>query len=276
MSVRRRVPERWWLRGIGAGSLLSLLLVALLGIVVPIVSPYSISEFAGQPFEGPSLQHPFGSDQFGRDVFTRTFAAAPLDLGLAVLGVSVPFLVGTLVGVLIGTTRFALVDWVWMAVIEGINAFPSLVLMIAIIGAVGVGVPGIIVAIWVTSWARYARIARARASVIRETEFVQAAQLLGYSRARIIARHLIPNAYEETAAYALSDLVIVILGVAGLSFLGLGVRPPTPEWGYMLNEGRAFLDRAWWMSIFPGAILSITAVSVALLSLAAERARARP
>jgi peptide/nickel transport system permease protein len=262
----RRIPF-----GAAAGTF-TIALIVVLGFVVPIVSPYGITAFSDQAFAAPSLQHPFGTDQFGRDILTRTFAAAPLDIGIATLGVTIPFVVGTFIGALIGTTKIIAIEWIWTGLIEGINAFPGLILLIAIVSVVGLGFQGVLISIALVGWARYARIARARALIVSNAEYIQATKLLGYSRRQVLLRHLMPNVYQETAAYALSDFALVILGVAGLSFIGLGIRPPTPEWGYMLSESREFLSRAWWMSVIPGAMLSITAASVALIALSVSQA----
>jgi peptide/nickel transport system permease protein len=134
------------------------------------------------------------------------------------------------------------------------------------VAVVGPGVTGVLSAILLTNWARYARIARARAIVVNKAEYVEALSLLGYSRPRIIFRHILPNTYTETMAYALSDFVIIVTTVAGLSFLGLGIRPPDPEWGSMMSEGRLFLTQAPWIVCFPGLALSLTATGVALLA----------
>lgn len=255
-----------------AVGMTALATILSLGFLVPVVSPYGITAFVADPFLPPSLTHPFGTDQYGRDLFTRTFAAAPLDLGLALIGVVVPAVIGTLIGAVLGTTRILAVDTIINGLIEGINAFPGLVLMIAIIAIVGTGVQGIIIATILTGWAHYARVARARALVVRDAEYVQVTKLLGYSRATVLVRHIMPNVYQETASLALTSFVLVILGVAGLSFLGLGIQPPTPEWGTMLSEARFFLTQAPWMSIIPGAVLSITAVSISLIALAVSQA----
>jgi peptide/nickel transport system permease protein len=117
-----------------------------------------------------------------------------------------------------------------------------------------------------TNWARYARIARARALTLREAEFIHVTEVLGYSRLRVLLRHVLPNVYSETLAYGLSDFTIVVVAVAGLSFFGIGVRPPAPEWGAMMAEGRLFLQQAWWLTLAPGLALSLTAVGVGLLA----------
>jgi peptide/nickel transport system permease protein len=271
--MRRRLTIRG--RNIPLGAAFgasTIALIVILGFLVPVISPYGITEFSDQAFAPPTLDHLFGTDQFGRDIFTRTFAAAPLDIGIATIGVSIPFLVGTFLGALIGTTTIVAVEWVWTGLIEGINAFPGLILLIAIVSVVGLGFQGVLISTALVGWARYARIARARALIVSNAEYVQATKLLGYSRRQVLIRHLMPNVYQETAAYALSDFAIVILGVAGLSFIGLGIRPPTPEWGYMLSESREFLSRAWWMSVIPGAMLSLTAASVSLIAIAYSQA----
>lgn len=241
------------------------LVMVLSSFLVPLLSPYSTTGLIGASLEAPSSAHWFGTDNLGRDVFTRTFAAGQVTISLAVVGVLVPLIVGTLLGAMIGTTRSKAVAVVWTALIDGINAFPLIVLIIAIVAVLGPGVTGILFAILMTNWARYARIARARALIVNKTEYIQALRLLGYSRPRIIFRHVVPNTYTETRAYSLSDFVIIVITVAGLSFLGLGVRPPSPEWGAMMSDGRLFLTQAWWMVAFPGLALSLTAAGVALL-----------
>ncbi len=247
-------------------GLLIVLSVVILGAVVPALSPYDSTTTSGVALAAPSLSHLFGTDHLGRDVFTRTFAAARLDMTLALIGVLAPLLIGTLLGGVIGTTRVPVVSGVWMVVIEAINAFPMIVLVIAIVSVVGPGVQGILIGLTTTNWARYARIARTRALILREADFVSVTEVLGYSRLRILLRHILPNVYSETFAYGLSDFVMVILAVAGLSFLGVGVRPPAPEWGAMMADGRIFLRQAWWMTASPGLVLSVTAIGVALLS----------
>lgn len=243
-----------------------LLIVLASSLLVPRLSPYPSDANSGVLFAPPALAHPFGTDNLGRDVFVRTWSAGLLDIGLALAGVLVPLGVGTCIGALVGTTRSGVVSFVWLTLIEGINAFPFLVLVIGIVAAVGPGVQGILIGLALTNWARYARITRARALVIRDADFMQATRVLGYSRVRTLARHVLPNVLEEAWAYGLSDFVLVIITVAGLSFLGLGVRPPTPEWGAMMSDGRLFLARAWWITVFPGLTLAITAIGVALFA----------
>jgi peptide/nickel transport system permease protein len=247
------------------GLMISAAMVAL-SIVVPVVSPFSSTALVGPALQPPSTEFWFGTDQLGRDLFTRTFSAGRVTISLALIGVVIPLLVGTILGAVLGTTRSRVVTAIWTTLIDGINAFPLIILIIAIVAAVGPGVTGIVIAVLLTNWARYARVARARAIVVSKTEYVQALSLLGYSRPRIILKHILPNTYSETLAYAFSDFVIIVTTVAGLSFLGLGVRPPEAEWGAMISEGRLFLVQAPWIVLFPGIALSLTATGVALLA----------
>jgi len=247
-------------------GLVLIVLIILLSILVPLLSPYHAERSADTPLLRPSFAHPFGTDQLGRDLFVRAFAAARLDLLLALIGVSIPLTIGTFIGAVAGTTRIAAVSYLWRTVVDAINALPFFVLVMAIVAMLGQGVTGILVAIALTNWARYARLARARALALRDVEFIQATRLLGYSGARTLLRHVVPNVYAETLAYGLSDFALVIVAIAGLSFLGVGVRPPTPEWGAMMSEGRLLITSEPWIILFPGLLLSITAISVALVA----------
>lgn len=251
--------EAWFGLGI-------LVVVILLGILVPILSPYNPLTSAGQRLLPPSGAHPFGTDQLGRDIFTRTFASVRLDLVLALAGVSAPLLIGTILGSVVGMTRNVFVSWIWMVIIDAINAFPFLVLVIAIVAIVGPGVQGLLIGLAAVNWARYAKMVRSRALILKDAEFVQATQVLGYSRTRILFKHILPNVYPVALAYGLSDFVVVIITISGLSFLGAGVRPPTCEWGSMISEGRLYLQNQWWLTVFPGLALSVTASGVALLA----------
>jgi peptide/nickel transport system permease protein len=240
--------------------------ILALSILVPALSPYSSLKSSYDILQPPSSIHLFGTDHLGRDVFTRTFAAVQIDLGLAIFGVSLPLVVGTFIGAVLGTTNSALITLIWMMIIDAITAFPRMVIVLAIVIVVGPGAQGLIIALSLTNWARYAKISRARALALRETEFLDATQVLGYSRIRVLFRHIFPNVYSETLAYGLSDFVLVILAIASLSFLGAGVRPPTPEWGSMMSEGRHYLVVQWWATVFPGLALTATAIGIALLA----------
>lgn len=263
-SVRQ--ADKTFLVGV---CLLGLLVVA--SLLVPVLSPFDPVRGTSQPLQGPSVDHPFGTDNLGRDVFVRSLAATRLDMVLAVAAVSVSLLIGTLLGAVMGLAGRSKLSGFLSLVVDSINAFPFIVLALGVVAVIGPSPTGLLSAIIVTGWARYARVARARAAVIANADFVSAARLLGYRRWRVMMRHIFPNVYSESFAFALSELVIVVLAIAALSFLGAGVRPPTAELGAMISEGRLFLTQAWWISIFPGAVLALAALSIQLIADGYER-----
>ncbi|MEV0714563.1 ABC transporter permease [Asanoa sp. NPDC050611] len=246
-------------------------LIVLASVLVPVLSKFDPSSGTAKPMQGPSSANLFGTDNLGRDVFVRAFAATRLDMAVAMAAVGVSLVVGTLLGAVMGLGGRSKLSGLLSLVVDSINAFPFIVLALGVVAVVGPSVPGVLAAIILTGWARYARVARARAAVIANADFVHAARLLGYSRTRVMIRHVFPNVYAESFAFALSELVIVILAIASLSFLGAGVRPPTPELGAMISEGRIFLAQAWWISIFPGAVLALAALSIQLIADGYER-----
>jgi len=259
------VPYRAGRVGIWTGAAM-LLAMLVAGILVPLLSSYHPNDLVARPLQPPSATHFFGTDQLGRDVFVRVFSAVYRDLGVAFVGVAIPLVIGTLVGILLSTLRNRLVASAVNTLIEAINALPLLVLAIALIAILGPGLTSIVVILALTNWARYARIAQTRAEVVRQQGYMEAVRLLGYSRPRIYLRHFLPNVSSETIAYGLSDFILVIMLVSGLSFLSLGAAPPTAEWGVMMSEGRPFVRDAWWMTIFPGLALCWAGVSLSFLA----------
>jgi len=248
---------------VGAAMLGAMLLA---GLLVPLLSEYHPNELIAVPLQPPSLQFLFGTDQLGRDVFTRVFSAVYRDLGVAFLGVSIPLVTGTAVGVLLSvSTSRVLVAFV-TSLIDAINALPLLVLAIALIALFGPGLQSIIIVLAMTNWARYARIARTRAMLVKQQAYIEAARLQGYPAWRILLRHFLPNVSSETIAYGLSDFILVIMLISGLSYLTLGAAPPTAEWGAMMSEGRPFVQDAWWMTIFPGLALCWAGISLSFIT----------
>ena len=243
-----------------------LVAMIIMGFAVPLLSPYGSDEFVGIPYSQPSREFFFGTDQLGRDIFTRVFSAVYLDLGVAFLGVIIPLFIGSIIGIIYGLSRNRTVNNVLGTVIDAINAFPILVLAIALAAVLGPGLSTVILALAVTNWARYARIARTRTFIVGQQGYIEATQVLGYSRTRRLFRHLMPNVTSESIAYALSDLILVIMLIAGLSFLGFGAPPPTPEWGAMISEGRPAIQIAPWLVLFPGAALCWAGVSLSFIA----------
>lgn len=248
-------------KGLLAGATV-VVLILVASVVVPAVSPFDPMSGDSPPLLPPGSEHWFGTDNLGRDIFTRTFAAARLDFFIAFIGLSFPLVVGTLIGAFLGVAQKSKVAGFLGVLIEGVNAFPFIVLALGIVAVFGSGVFGVVMAIWLSRWSRYARLATPKSRVVANSEYVKAARLLGYGSGRVMVRHVLPNVYGESFAYALSDYIIMILIISSLSFLGAGVQPPTPEWGAMIADGRLFLTSSWWISIMPGVVLTITALGV--------------
>ena len=248
---------------IGAAMMLALLLARLL---IPWFGKYDANEISADQLMPPSRQYFFGTDMLGRNVFARVFNAVFIDIGTAFIGVLIPLAVGTIIGTLLGISRNRRVNSFIGSLIDGINAFPFLIFVIALVAFLGAGLGSIIIALSLVNWARYARIARTRAVVVNQQGYVEAARTLGYKPSRILFRHIIPNVSSETRAYALSDFIIVIIAVAALSFLGLGVNPPQAEWGAMIKDGANIITLAWWGAVFPGLAICWAGTSVAVFA----------
>ena len=212
----------------------------------------------------PSPQHLFGTDELGRDLLSRTLAATWLDipfgLFVTIVGVSIGVMIGSTAGFFGG--RF---ERVVMRITDAVVAFPFMVFVLAIIAVVGQGIIGLVIALVSIGWALYARVSRAEMLVLRESQFIQAAQTLGYPTRRVLFRHAIPNLLRPIAVFSCSDVVFNILAIAGLSFLGLGVRPPTPEWGAIISEGQGYVLSAWWISALPGLVVVIVGLGFVLV-----------
>jgi peptide/nickel transport system permease protein len=212
----------------------------------------------------PGIDHWFGTDNLGRDVLARVLAAGRVDLQIAVVCVALPFLVGSLAGAVAGYFG-GFVDRAVSALVDVLWAFPFYVLVIAIVGTLGPSITNLYLAFTLVVWISFARIVRGEVLVVRETEYVMAAQMLGYSHLRIILRHVLPNSITPAITYAMSDVVLTILAITALSFLGLGVQPPTPEWGIMIADGRNFIFNAWWISTFPGFAIVYAGIAFTLV-----------
>jgi peptide/nickel transport system permease protein len=267
-ASRSEKIKEWVSRPGGFGIITGTLMfvsITFVGFLYPLIGPYGADEFVGESLESPSFAHPMGLDQLGRDVMTRVFAAVPADIGIAFLGVSIPLVIGTIVGILLGLAKNKYFISIVSSLIDGINAFPLLIIAIAMVTFLGPGLFNVVIILSIMNWARYARIARTRAVVVLAQNYIEATKLMGFSKRRVIAKHIAPNVSSESLAYALSDFILVIIVVSGLSFLGLGAIPPTAEWGAMIADGRTFLSQAWWLTIFPGLALCWSAISLSFI-----------
>jgi peptide/nickel transport system permease protein len=268
--VRRTLGARPAL-GIGLALLVPMVIAC---IAVPPLWRHGPNALVGLPYQSPSTEFPFGTDSSGRDLVPRVFAGGRLDLLVAAIVVGASLAFGTLVGVLAGTSR-RLADAVVMRIVDALLSFPFLILILTLtviigpereLGPLTAGVPAIIGAIVIVDWSVYARLSRSQTLTLRSREYVTAAELLGYSRSRIVLRHLVPNVLGVVGAYAAADAVLVVITTASLSFLGVGVQPPTAEWGSIMFEGRAVLATSWWITVIPGVALTVTGLGLSIVA----------
>ncbi len=229
-------------------------------LAAPLVAPYDPDAIdIGNMLSAPSALHWFGTDQVGRDVFSRVLHAARVDLFLCVVGVLPPLVIGTVVGLLSGYFG-GMVDAVFMRIYDLTVAFPFFVLVLAIVGVIGPGLTNFLIALTIVGWVSYARLVRAEVLTVRESEYVRAAECLGYPKRVILFQHILPNAIGPIIAYAVSDAVLVMLAGASFGYLGMGAQPPMAEWGVIIADGQAFIQQAWWICLFPG----LAAISLGL------------
>jgi peptide/nickel transport system permease protein len=250
--------RRWWRRfGLPSIGVAIVLGWALAGLFAPVITPYSPDSVDVATRLLPSSSaHWFGTDELGRDVLTRLLYGARVSLmtGLVVVGVAA--VVGTLVGA-VAAYAGRLVETMLMRLTDLVLCFPPIILALAIAAALGVGTRNTIIAMLLVWWPKFARLARSLVLQQRSLEYVDAAVVAGFNPSRVLFRHIIPNAIAPLIVLVTLDVGNAILTFAGLSFLGLGVVPPTAEWGSMVAEGREFISQ-WWVSTFPGvAILTV-------------------
>jgi peptide/nickel transport system permease protein len=246
----------------GASILGTIILLALLAPVASWHDP--VQQDLLHILQGPSWTHPLGTDELGRDEWARLLYGARTDLRVAFLAVLFPFVIGTAIGLVAGYFG-GWVDTVANWFVNVVVAFPFYVLIIALVFALGSGTRNIYIAITIVGWVSYTRIVRGEVLVAKRREYVLAAQAGGLSNARIIGRHLLPNVITQAIVFAMSDIVLDILAIVTLGYLGLGVQPPTPDWGTMISQGQEFLTTHWALSTIPGIAVVITGLSLSLI-----------
>ena len=257
----RRMP---WLMRLGLGFIT---LLAVLAVVAPWVVQDPERQSLRVRLKPPTFEgadgHPhfLGTDHLGRDVHARVVFGSRVSLVVGLAAVIVGGLVGSTLGLAAGY-RGGRVDELIMTVADAQLAFPFILLAIGIIAVLGPSFPTLVVVIGLSGWVSYARILRAQVLVLRGREFVEAIRGLGGSVVRIVLRHVLPNVLASLVVVATLELARAIVLEATLSFLGLGIQPPTPSWGGMIQEGRDYLDSAWWISTFPGLVLMITSIVI--------------
>jgi peptide/nickel transport system permease protein len=241
-------------------------LIVLTAALGPHIVPYDpLASDTAQALKAPSARHWFGTDQLGRDVFSRVVVATRLDFFIAVASVALVFLMGGLAGVAAGFFG-GWTDRIVGRIADTIMAFPLFVLAMGIVAALGNTVQNIVLATAIVNFPLYARIARAEANIRRDAGFVEAARLSGNADWRILIFQILPNVFPILVVQMSLTMGYAILNAAGLSFIGLGVRPPTPEWGIMVAEGASFMvSGEWWNALFPGAALMVAVFCFNLL-----------
>lgn len=250
------------------GAMLGVIIVGLMGLVAlaaPLVAVHDpVTQYSGRKLEPPSAEFLLGTDNLGRDLFSRLVHGARPSIGTAVLATFLTVTIGTAMGVLAGYSG-GLLDSLIMRVVDVLLAFPGLLIALAVVGVRGPGLGNVILGVTLVSWAVYARLVRGLVLEVRERLFVQAAVATGAGRFHIMRRHILPNIISPVVVLASLEIGVLILTIAGLSFLGLGIRPPAAEWGAMLNQGRPYFQRAPQLMLYPGILISLTVLGFNLL-----------
>ena len=247
-----------------AGGVVVLVLF-LLSLLAPLVTPYDPSHLdAWHVLLPPSARHWFGTDELGRDVFTRVIYGARVSLKVGFVAVGLAVLIGTSVGLVAGFYG-GWADSLLMRLVDIMLCFPTFFLILAVIAMLEPSIWYIMIIIGLTGWMGVARLVRAEVLTLREREFVLAARGLGASDFRIIVHHILPNALSPVLVTATLGVAGAILTESALSFLGIGVQPPTPSWGNILTAGKEYIEFAWWLSLFPGLAILVTVLAYNLL-----------
>jgi peptide/nickel transport system permease protein len=238
---------------------------ALLALAAPLVAPYDPLETdAMSILISSSREHWLGTDNLGRDYLSRLIYGARWSLGTALVATTVVVILGVTVGLIAGYFG-GIIDDILMRIVDVLLAFPSLVLALAIVGMLGPSLRNVMIGVILVWWVDYARVVRGLTLSIKEREYITCAHCVGCSSPRIIIRHVLPNAIPSVIVLATLELGVMMLAISGLSFLGLGAQPPTPEWGSMLNNGRPFFQSAPHLMLYPGAAITLAVIGFNLV-----------
>ncbi len=262
---KRSVSQRRWSAytlWAGVGIILVMTILSLAAPLLGFTNPNEVN--LSQALQPPSLQHLFGTDDLGRDIFTRVLYGGRIDLSFGIITTYLSLGIGLILGALAGYFG-GFLDTLVMRTVDLVISFPFIVLILAITAITGPGLYGAYVGVLVVSWALYARLTRGEMLALREKQYIMAAQTLGFTTWRIILVHSIPNLLRSNLVFSMSDIVLNILTLAALSYLGLGVAPPTPEWGAIIAQGQKYLFTAWWISTLPGLVIVLVGVGFSLV-----------
>lgn len=251
-------------RGAVAGAVIFLLIVVM-AITAPVIAPHDpIKLNARNSLREPGREFWLGTDQFGRDILSRIIYGARISLMMGFVSVAISVTAGSLIGLLAGYYRGP-IDMIAGRLVDVMLAFPGILLALVIIAVLGPNLRSAMIAIGISAMPIFIRVVRGSVLSLRNSEYVEAARVIGGRDARIILRHVLPNVLAPIIVLASLGVPAAIISGAALSFLGLGVQPPTADWGEMLSNGRSFLNRAWWLSTFPGLAIMVLVISINLL-----------
>lgn len=263
-SFWRLVRREGGLAIVGASIILVVVVAAIVGPMLSVFDPFEQDLFGRlQPpgwVDDAGLTHLMGTDALGRDVFTRVLVGARYSLAISGIAVAGSLLVGTIAGLVAGF-RGGAIDDVIMRIVDVQLSFPIVLLALALVAIIGPSAGNVVLVFVLTGWPIFARVTRASTLVLRSRDFVDAAVGMGARNFTILRRHILPNALGPLTVVATFELAKVLIFESSLSFLGLGVQPPTPTWGNMMADGRSFLESAWWITFFPGVVLVLTAAA---------------
>lgn len=259
-----RLNRIWNAPSLLVGSIMFAVLI-ILAVFIPYLSPYSPTEQNLSAFlQPPSAAHWLGTDQLGRDLFTRLIYAARTDLKIMVLAEIIPFCTGVFLGMLAGYYG----KWLDAAIsllTDTFIAFPFYLIVIIVAFASGAGERGIYITFMLVGWIVFARVVRGLSASFRKQEWVASAQTLGLPGIRIILRHLLPNVLPQAVVVLMTDMIGLLVAIVTLGYLGIGIAPPTPDWGTMISDGQPFITTAWWLSAVPGFAVVYTGIALSLV-----------
>jgi peptide/nickel transport system permease protein len=251
---------------LATSALVVIALLIVAAIFAPLLAPYNPerTDFTAA-LASPSWSHWLGTDNLGRDILSRIIFGARISVQVGIIAVGISVAIGVPIGLLVGYTRNGLLDTAVMRCIDALLAFPTLVLALAISAVLGPSLRNVMIAVGVVGVPSYARLIRGQVLAIKQNEYIEAARAIGLTDVRILARYVLPNVTAPLIVQASIGVAFAIMSEASLSFLGLGVQPPTPSWGGMLSIGKDYLQLAWWMSLAPGFAIFITVLAVNFL-----------
>ncbi|MEA4969706.1 MAG: ABC transporter permease [Candidatus Pelethousia sp.] len=264
ISLAQEVIKRLMRNKMAVAGLVILVVVLLSSLLAPLLSPYDYAtQNYGERFVFPNWAHPFGTDNFGRDILTRVLYGGRYTLFIAFVVTSIAAVAGALVGLF--AAYFPKSDNILMRTIDIFMGIPQMMMCVSIIAALGGSMKNMMIALTITATPEFARIMRAQVLTLKDQEFVEAARSIGGSNLRIMFRHILPNALAPIIVQYTLGAVNTILMSASLSFVGMGVQPPTPEWGLMISAGRAYLRDYWYVAILPGLAIIVASYALNLL-----------